>query len=306
MYNMFIIFLLFDICKLIFSLDSTLKNFQMLSVNSLNNVYTNTDTFCIDHFIAFKFDGINKIYIAGAEPSKLIHQNRDDCNGYFQGWKLMFTINHILQNSTITINADDGNIACNFNIKIIKNKYTETIFDTCYWYMSGAQFPIIKVTILEFSSIVPSVVPSIAPSIVPSIAPSIVPSIAPSVVPSIAPSVVPSVASSIAPSVVPSVASSIAPSIAPSIVPSVTIDFDDSINKNNEKQFDIIGKKMFVIIFITLLIFTIIVFFICCICCVVKIHMCYLENQNINTSIRSIEMNNHVQHIPTYTMVEKV
>ena len=35
-----------------------------------NQIYSSYKKYCIDHFIAVKYDGLNTVFIAGAEPSR--------------------------------------------------------------------------------------------------------------------------------------------------------------------------------------------------------------------------------------------
>jgi hypothetical protein len=56
-------------------------------------VATDNRTWCVDHYLYFKYNGAGQIEIAGAEPSGAVHYGRGDCAGYGQGWYTPINLN---------------------------------------------------------------------------------------------------------------------------------------------------------------------------------------------------------------------
>ena len=112
------------------------------------NKLSNTQTHCIDHFLALKYDGIGNVYIAGAEPNGIVHTRRGDCQGFSQGWKKVVSFNtKNVDEATIKSSGYAHGITCGGDVKVKAGQTFEKVFSDCAWSMSGAQFPTITTSV---------------------------------------------------------------------------------------------------------------------------------------------------------------
>ena len=112
------------------------------------NKLSNTQTHCIDHFLALKYDGNGNVYIAGAEPNGIVHTRRGDCQGFSQGWKKVVSFNtKNVDEATIKSSGYAHGITCGGDVKVKAGQTFEKVFSDCAWSMSGAQFPTITTSV---------------------------------------------------------------------------------------------------------------------------------------------------------------
>lgn len=137
--------------------DETSPVFPFIQVNvsfikyeqlSTSNIFNDSNVYCIDHFIAIKYDGKGQIFIAGAEPSLLIHTQRSDCGSYFQGWKKAIQFNpENAETLIINYSGTDPSLTCAGSANWSASEEQMKIFTDCSWYFGGAQFPLINLNV---------------------------------------------------------------------------------------------------------------------------------------------------------------
>ncbi len=105
--------------------------------------YSDTRTWCIDHYLYVKYDGNGNVEIAGAEPSGNVHTGRGDCGGHGQGWYTAVTFNKTdWTNVRIQVSSSNGSYD---NTRSVNSSLGNTTVAT--YGSSGAQAPSITVTV---------------------------------------------------------------------------------------------------------------------------------------------------------------
>ncbi|OMJ85885.1 hypothetical protein SteCoe_12728 [Stentor coeruleus] len=131
-------------------------NVSLLPIGELStvNFFNDSRKYCIDHFIAIKYDGVGGVYIAGAEPDKLIHTKRSDCGTYFQGWVKTIEFDTLnAETLYISHSGSDLGLTCSGTLNWNAKKENMTIFTDCSWSSGGAQFPLIYLNVTVTRSV---------------------------------------------------------------------------------------------------------------------------------------------------------
>ena len=258
-------------------LECYIKNFELYEFNTMSPIktsYNKYEQYCIDHFVAFSFNGKNETYIAGANPLEIIHTDRTDCNSFPQGWQQLFTFDNSFETALVTIESNGVGLRCIETFTITYGQPFEEIFTDCGSTLSGAQFPYINITIkLDFSDpiMVPTPMLSLAPTYDPTIKPT---SLTPTYVPTIGPA-------------------SLAPTYDPTIKPTSDISTLAPTIDTNSNSSDDNNDSFYITIIIVLASILVVLILMICVYTIIKCHNCYIrmtanEANSIENNLTSV------------------
>ncbi len=104
--------------------------------------WTDTRTWCVDHFLYVKYDGNGNVSIAGAEPSGSVHTGRGDCGSHSQGWYTAVSFDPTGW-TDVRIQVEQGNYDNTIGVnEVLGQTQTGATYGS-----SGAQHPSITVTV---------------------------------------------------------------------------------------------------------------------------------------------------------------